>query len=346
MIAQEQQKRAESLEASGATKPVAQSKADCQPVMSALEAEIDTFLRKVGYQNLAERTDEAGWRYFDFGSAEGRAGAIALEGEVYLRVEAMIMDLPSDGDLILPLTRELLETNFGLPLPGRVSIGHEKVWAEVMSRVTDVHADQVASSIHSTMSFADNIEDRLIKKYGGTSKKRESAGGQAQPAESKMVARSQAKGEVPTDDEQWMRFTEDLALCLSDLGEDEYLVISCKRSNRYVQFAGQGNFGMRAEAAGNAYIEPEQAKLSNEDYAAMSRLGWQTPTGTVSDPKGSPNFYLDVSSPVEFDSLAQVAIRTFRQIYGLSHPGQLQYKSFDHGGTQIRFPSLRLKREN
>jgi hypothetical protein len=130
--------------------------------------------------------------------------------------------------------------------------------------------------------------------------------------------------------------------------EDDYLVISYKRANYYVQFAAQGQFGMRAEAASNAYIEPAQARLSVEGYVAMGQLGWQIPTvlpeGAL-DPDGSPNFFVDLPSPVDFKSLSELAIRTFRRIYGLRHPGQLQYKAFSSGGAQIRLPTLRLKWE-
>ena len=105
---------------------------------------------------------------------------------------------------------------------------------------------------------------------------------------------------------------------------------------------------MRVEAASNAYIVPAQARLSPEGYVAMDQLGWQTPTVLpegITDPDGSPNFFVDLPSPVDFKSLSELAIRTFRRIYGLRHPGQLQYKAFSSGGAQIRFPTLRLKWE-
>jgi hypothetical protein len=76
----------------------------------------------------------------------------------------------------------------------------------------------------------------------------------------------------------------------------------------------------------------------------MRQLGWQIPTG-VTDPDGSPNFFVDLPNPVDFKSLSEVATRTFRQIYGMRHPGQLQYKAFSSRGAQIRLPTLRLKWE-
>ncbi len=66
--------------------------------------------------------------------------------------------------------------------------------------------------------------------------------------------------------------------------------------------------------------------------------------GGAPDPDGSPNFFVDLPSPVDFKSLSELAIRTFRQIYGMRHPGQLKYTAFSSGGAQIRLPTLRLKR--
>jgi hypothetical protein len=153
---------------------------------------------------------------------------------------------------------------------------------------------------------------------------------------------------APSADQEWTRLTDNLALCLASLVEDDYLVISYKRANYYLQFAAQGQFGMRVEAASNAYIVPAQARLSAEGYGAMNQLGWQIPTvlpGGEPDPDGSPNFFVDLASPVDFKSLSELAIRTFRQVYGMRHPGQLQYKAFSSGGAQIRLPTLRLKWE-
>ena len=65
--------------------------------------------------------------------------------------------------------------------------------------------------------------------------------------------------EAPSAESDWGGFGHDLALCLRDLDEDEYLVIAYKRANYYVQFAAQGRFGVRAEAACNIYIQPPQA---------------------------------------------------------------------------------------
>lgn len=172
---------------------------------------------------------------------------------------------------------------------------------------------------------------------------------------------------TPTADMEWARLMKDLSLCLADLVEDDYLVLSHKRANYYVQFAAQGQFGMRAEAASNTYIVPEDAQLTPDDYVTMAELGWRIPTDViresrpqvldltghlpkiltenpVPDPDGSTNFFVDASNPIDFGVLSEVTVRTFREVYRVGHPGMLQYNAFNRNDVQIRFPTLRLKR--
>ena len=155
---------------------------------------------------------------------------------------------------------------------------------------------------------------------------------------------------APTADSSWTTLAGALAICLTELEEDEFLILSYKRANYFVQFAAEGGFGMRAEASSNAFIEPD-ASLIEQQYEAMAALGWQratqlrSETGVSDDPDGSPNFFLDVALPVNHAALAQLAVASFRTVYGLKHPGELQYSSFAVDGTSIRFPTLGLKRQ-
>ena len=154
---------------------------------------------------------------------------------------------------------------------------------------------------------------------------------------------------APNTDAAWMTLAGAIASCLTELQEDEFLIISFKRANYFVQFAAQGSFGMRAEASCNSFIEPE-ASLIDDQYAAMARLGWQRATellsehGVSGDPDGSPNFFVDLVTPVNHVALGQLAVATFRTVYGVTHPGDLEYSSVGENGLSIRFPTLGLKR--
>ena len=160
----------------------------------------------------------------------------------------------------------------------------------------------------------------------------------------KLLMKQQAPADV-----EWDRLTNNLAACLADLLEDEFLVLSSKSANHFVQFAAQGQFGMRIEATSNVYVAPPAAVLSADAYSAMAKLGWKSPTGVPgsepNDPDGSPNFFLDLALPVDFRRVAAMAVKTLREVYRIQHPGQLQYKCFSGSVIEIRFPTLRLKRE-
>lgn len=156
--------------------------------------------------------------------------------------------------------------------------------------------------------------------------------------------------ETPASAAAWKEFQQHLAEALSDLAEDEYLVIDDKRTHRFVQFMAQGRHGVRAEAVSNAFLTPA-AHLSKDTTAALLSMGWHAPTYEMSDvdvepADGSPNFFLDVAAPVPHGELVALAVATLRDHYGVRHPGELQYmgKSTSDDSVSIRFPSLRLKR--
>jgi hypothetical protein len=135
------------------------------------EAKIDAFMKLVGY-NPPDRTDETGWRYFTLGSADGRAAIVQMESDLYLRVEALVMAMPSDKELILPLMRELLNFNIDLSGPTRLGIDGDNIYTALLYPVKALADDEYGNMIHWTMSLADRLDDDLIKKYGGTSKTR------------------------------------------------------------------------------------------------------------------------------------------------------------------------------
>lgn len=153
----------------------------------------------------------------------------------------------------------------------------------------------------------------------------------------------------PRYSEAWLPFTEKLATTLASLEEDQYLVISAKDSNRYVQFAAQGAFGLRGETTSNAYL-PEDEQLDPEQVAGLITAGWNTPTddGDAStpenDPDGSPNYYRDYPAPVDYYAVARDAVNALSRIHSIPHPGFLEYEAFIAGGHQLILAGLGLKR--
>ncbi len=147
----------------------------------------------------------------------------------------------------------------------------------------------------------------------------------------------------------WFPFIGSLAAVLEQLSEDQFLILTAKGSNRFVQFYAQGSFGMRVEAVSNEYLTGSD-RLDDTQVARLGALGWRPPSGSArsstpqADPDGSPNHYIDVATPVPYDALAALAARTLREVLGVPHPQFLEYSAQDTDGNELEFMELGLMR--
>ena len=145
----------------------------------------------------------------------------------------------------------------------------------------------------------------------------------------------------------WKLFACELATALRGLEEDEWLVLSHKSRNRYVQFMNQGGAGWRAEAVSDFYLE-DGDRLSEDDHAALLALGWSAPTRLPDEfghqPDGSPNYFVDLANPVPLEELAAMAVSTLAGAHGVQHPNDLEYATGSRGNVAIRFPNLGIRR--
>ncbi len=148
--------------------------------------------------------------------------------------------------------------------------------------------------------------------------------------------------------DSWVAFEHALARAISDLDEDEFLVIERKDTNYFVQFAAQGSWGLRVEASANAY-QPRAGQIPESAILQLMHIGWKPPTYVQthehSEPvDGSPNFYLDVAAGFSFQDISALAVETLRGPLGARHPAELQYEGYSEQLTSIRFPQLGIKR--
>ncbi len=120
------------------------------------ERQIDEFMKKVGCPDPSERTDENGWRWFEYQTARGRAGVVESEsdGEMYLRAESLVGEIPADKDQALRFTRELLDANMTIPGAARIGISGESAFVCVTVPVVGLQADDVGAHIQSVMGIA------------------------------------------------------------------------------------------------------------------------------------------------------------------------------------------------
>lgn len=164
-----------------------------------------------------------------------------------------------------------------------------------------------------------------------------------------QVINSSAQSSPVAVSEQWAPFEASVASVIARLKEDQFLIISAKRSNRFIQFAGQGSYGLRAEVVANVFLSPGE-RIDEAGLQDLRNLGWGAPTGSPQAstpelaPDGSPNFFIQCPTPVDSTRLADVAVQTLHRVLGVPHPGFLEYLSFDADGKRLSFPSLGLRK--
>jgi hypothetical protein len=149
----------------------------------------------------------------------------------------------------------------------------------------------------------------------------------------------------------WSLFRRNLAAVLASLENDQPLIISSKRGNRFVQFvrdvSSEGVPQLRAEAVSNKYLSGPR-RLTRKQIAALPELGWSAPThgdGKPAVPHGSPNFYRDFEGRLPFGEIARIAVRTLTEVFRIAHTEDLEYRSFqDPGGKEVILPSLGISR--
>ena len=147
----------------------------------------------------------------------------------------------------------------------------------------------------------------------------------------------------------WTRFAHELATALQGLEEDEWLVLSLKKRNRFAQFMNQGGAGYRAETVSDFYLEGRR-RLSESDRATLLDLGWEAPTNLPDEfgyrPDGSPNYFVDLANPVPLHELAALAVATLVNVHGAHTLTALQYSTGGSDNRSIRFPNLGIRRSS
>jgi hypothetical protein len=150
----------------------------------------------------------------------------------------------------------------------------------------------------------------------------------------------------PAAGQPWRQLTQDLGRALGDLKDGQYLIVSIRGTNRFVQFAGEEAHGMLAEAVSNHYL-PRGERLDDAAHHRLLQLGWWAPTHEPeeSGPRawgGSPNYFLRMERPVDHGMLASLAVGALVSVYGAKDLRQLEYKAFSRCGAKVGFPFLGL----
>jgi hypothetical protein len=140
----------------------------------------------------------------------------------------------------------------------------------------------------------------------------------------------------------WEDFEGRLARMLTTLREHQCVVIEVapphaaeelEGAPRFVQFAGQGDAGLRAEVSSNSFLD-KQYQLDDLQQTRLRSLGWHPPTGSPDeatperDPSGSPNYFHDFPAPVSGEPVARMTVATLRDALHVPHPSVLVAAGF------------------
>ena len=130
-------------------------------------------MRRLGVPDPSLLEDENGFLHFPQGTIQCTLGMVALDdGDLFL-VYAPIMDLPSDRDLILPLYRLLLELNNQFELStAKFGLHGATVFLSAMRPLVGLDAVEVMEMVRWVSRLADDMDERLLREFGGTSKRR------------------------------------------------------------------------------------------------------------------------------------------------------------------------------
>jgi hypothetical protein len=138
------------------------SAADKRAIIKATEAEIDAFLEGAGIVEPAKLGDKRGGRYLPFEKTPAYVCVEELEGELYLRVEAKVMDLPSDRDQAFVLMTAMLEINGSVPGACRLAVDDGLVVAAAAELMTVLQtANRVIEQIETVIEFTEEAAAEL-----------------------------------------------------------------------------------------------------------------------------------------------------------------------------------------
>jgi len=155
----------------------------------------------------------------------------------------------------------------------------------------------------------------------------------------------------------WTTFAHKLATMLAKLNQDEFLCLSVRDSDRYVRFSCEWKFGMRVDTTCNAFLD-EQEHLDEQQIASLLAAGWNAPTLTPDDllpddltsddwfpdedTDTCPNYFVDLNSPIAFDTVSDLTVHTFAHILRVPSPKRLEYYAYNEEDEPIEFPELGL----
>lgn len=152
-------------------------------------ARIDAYMQSLGIRDPAEFTDEHGSRHIGDGDVEVIAFVDVVDDLVTFGAGAMLMPLPSDGALLAPLMRTLLDRNLSIVGTPRFGIANGQVVLSLLQPVEAMGDDEFGDRVSELMLIGRHLAKELRKKFGGTVKTRKGIVGRNRARHGRTPAR-------------------------------------------------------------------------------------------------------------------------------------------------------------
>ena len=146
-----------------------------------------------------------------------------------------------------------------------------------------------------------------------------------------------------TDTLGWEAVEEELEHGLSVLPVGSSLMLKLKDSEGIqLTFELDQLAGLRLSAPSDRFLKDAEALRARGDRA-MRTIGWLPPVGSAIQGHRSPTtYYREWPHPIPFAEAVQMAITTFRSIFGVGSPSELGYEAYFPGG-RFEVPGLSLE---
>ncbi len=140
---------------------------------------------------------------------------------------------------------------------------------------------------------------------------------------------------------EWEAFESGLAQVLGCLEDGHFLILSTRDEEPYyVQFAAEGDEGMRVEAVSNRFLHGWR-RLDATAEGRLRRLGWRPPTDIG---EGPVNWWLPFEAPLPASHIAALTVATLTKAYDVSRVSAVAYHAFSRDDEEILLPTLGLER--
>lgn len=137
-----------------------------------VERHVDRLISKAINARPRDFTDKAGGRHLTVNGRDACATVDEFAGGIFVRVEAPVMPLPADRELIQPFMREALELNYSIPGHARLTTVGRILVSVAAQSVARLPPDGLEAFLEDAGLMAAFAAGPLSERFSGTTKTR------------------------------------------------------------------------------------------------------------------------------------------------------------------------------